>query len=607
VNEDYLRYNLLQKEDFFIMKKGLIFTLVLALFCLSIPQTTILAENSKVVTNVDSLHVRSGPGLSYNLVTSVDRNEEYEVLAKDGEWIRIKISSNLSGWVASWLVSEKKEEKKQETSSNPVKLEKLESTANGLRIRKGPGTSFQVVGSVNKGDVLEFKEKNENWVHISFKDYDGWVHSDFVKGIPTDSPQEEEKIFIKSGSVTADSLNVRLSPSLNAAVMGKVQKNDQVDIYAEKYDWFEIKINNKTGWVHKDYIKVKAENTPDQEEKEDKKKEEVSLRQIATVTATLLNIRNDFSLSGSVIAQVKKGDQLELISEQNNWCQVKLSDGKTGWVAGWYVEKSEIAPPKEDPMETSTVTILYNTTNIRSGPSTGDSIVHRAMQGDSFNISEKVNDWYKITLSNGKFGYVAGWIVSTTGSIPKVERPGMNQYLEGKTVVIDPGHGGRDSGAKGVRGTYEKALTLRAAKLLDEKLRAAGAKSILTRNQDVYVSLNNRVSLAHYYQADAFISLHFDSSVYPSAKGITTYYYNKSKDYSLGESLQTELIKQTSLKNRGVQYGNYHILRNNKRPSVLLELGFLSNMSEEAHVSTSHYQEQITTAIFNGLAYEFKK
>jgi N-acetylmuramoyl-L-alanine amidase len=590
------------------MKKGVIFILVLALICLSIPPTTILAENSKVVINVDSLNVRSGPGLSYNLVSSVNRNEEYEVLAKDGEWIQIKISNSIKGWVASWLVTEKKEEKIQAPSSPAVKLEKLESIANGLRIRKGPGTSFQVIGSVKKGDVLQFKEKNENWIHITYKEYDGWVHSDYVKGVPTvtDSPKQEEKILIKIGSVTATSLNVRLSPSLNAAVLGKVQKNDRVNIYAEKYDWYEININNKTGWVHKDYIKTDSENHSEEEEQQE---EESSSGQLAIVTATSLNVRDDFSLSGRVVSQVKKGDQLELISEQNNWCQVKLPDGQIGWVAGWYVEKSTSLLPTSEIIQdaTSTVTILYDTTNIRSGPSTNDSIVYRAMQGDSYKIQEKINDWYKISLSNGEIGYVAGWIVSTTGSIPKVERPGMNQYLAGKTIVIDPGHGGRDSGAKGVRGTYEKALTLRAAILLDEKLRSAGATSILTRNQDVYVSLSNRVSLSHYYQADAFVSLHFDSSLYPSANGITTYYHSKSKDYSLGESLQNELVKQTSLSNRGVKSGNYHILRHNKRPSVLLELGFLSNLSEEAHVSTSHYQEQITTAIFNGLAYEFKK
>ncbi|WP_456278161.1 SH3 domain-containing protein [Bacillus sp. AK128] len=591
------------------MKKGFILMLVLALLSVSIPQTPILAENSKVVINVNSLNVRSGPGLSYKAVASVNQNEQYEVLAKEGDWFQIKISNQLNGWVAGWLVTEQKPGSGNANESTTEKIEKLESTADGLRIRKGPGTSFQVVGSVDKGDVLEFQERSENWVKISFKNYVGWVHSDYVKGLPSESapPTKEEKTVIKTGNVKATTLNVRLSPSLNAAVIGKVKQKDQVDVYSEKYDWYEINLNNKTGWVHKDYIDIQTETNPKPEEKEEEQKPEAS--QLAVVTATLLNVRDDFTLNGKVISQVKKGDQLELISEQNNWCQVKLSDGKIGWVAGWYIEKVTQTPPPVEgtPDSTSSVTILYNTTNIRSGPSTNDSIVTRAMQGDIFTIIEKVDDWYKISLSNGEIGYVAGWIVSTTGSIPKVERPGMNQYFAGKTIVIDPGHGGRDSGAKGVRGTLEKTITLRAAKLLDEKLRAAGATSVLTRNQDVYVSLNNRVSLSHYYQADAFISLHFDSSVYPSANGITTYYYNKSKDYSLGESLQTELIKQTSLKDRGVKYGNYHILRHNNRPSVLLELGFLSSITEESLVTTASYQDKISTAIFNGLAYEFKK
>ncbi|WP_246940719.1 SH3 domain-containing protein [Bacillus pinisoli] len=591
------------------MKKGFILMLVLSLFCLSIPQTTIFAENNKVVINVDSLNVRSGPGLSYSVVAGLTQNQELEVLAKEGDWIKVKISNSLSGWVASWLVTEKKKESKQTES---VKEEKLESTADGLRIRKGPGTSFQVVGSVNKGDLLQFKERSESWVKISYQQFEGWVHRDYVKGLPseTTTPSKDEKVIIKKGKITATSLNVRLSPSLNAVAIGSLKQDELVNIYAEKYDWYEINIGNKTGWVHKDYVKLTSEDAPSNNDENDENDDTTSTGQIAVVTATSLNVRDDFSLKGKVIAQVKKGDQLEVVSEQNNWCQVKLPDGKTGWVAGWYVEKKTSTPPSHSDSsdnKTSTVSIIYDTTNIRSGPSTKDSIIHRAMQGDSFTIVEKVNDWYKITLSDGSTGYVAGWIVSTTGEVAKVERPGMNQYLTGKTVVIDPGHGGRDSGAKGVRGTFEKALTLRAAKLLDEKLRAAGANPVLTRNQDVYVSLNNRVSLSHYYQADAFVSLHFDSSVYPSANGVTTYYYNKSKDYSLGQSIQTELVKYTTLRDRGVQYGNYHILRTNNRPSVLLELGFLSNITEEALVGTSHYQEQITTAIFNGLAYEFKK
>jgi N-acetylmuramoyl-L-alanine amidase len=591
------------------MKKGIILILVLALISLSIPHSSFLAENTNVVIKVDSLNVRSGPGLSFQVISSVKKNQAYEVLSREGEWIEIKISQSLNGWVASWLVAEQTTNTNGGSSTTNVKSENLEATGDGLRIRKGPGTNFQVIGSVNKGDILQFKEKSENWVKISFKQYVGWVHSDYLKGIPTEDSTGNKKEVMKSGVVTATSLNVRVSPSLNGMVMGKITKDGKVDIFSEDADWYEIGLGNKIGWVHKDYIKINSkQGSPT--ESDQKSDPGASAERTATVTATLLNVRNDFSLNGSVVSQVKKGDQLTIVSEQNNWCKVKLPNGSVGWVAGWYLDKSTSTPTPStdsDQAETSSVTILYDTTNIRSGPSTSHDVIQRSKQGDTFTILEKIADWYKISLPNDKIGYVAGWIVSTTGSVPKVDRPGMNQYLAGKTIVIDPGHGGRDSGAKGVRGTFEKVLTLRTAKLLDEKLRAAGAKSVLTRSQDVYVSLNNRVSFAHYYQADAFLSLHYDSTVYPSAKGITTYYYNKQKDHSLGQSIQNELIKQTSLSNRGVKYGNYHILRQNKRPSVLLELGFLSNISEEAHVSTPQYQEQITTAIFNGLAYEFKK
>jgi N-acetylmuramoyl-L-alanine amidase len=573
---------------------------VLSFLSFSIPQQSIIqSENTNVVIQVDSLNVRSGPGLSYPVVYGVKKDQSYEVLAKDGEWIKIKISQNSSGWLAGWLVSEES----KDNDSEPIvqRAEKMESTADGLRIRKGPGTNFQVIGSVNKGDVLQYKEKSEGWIRISFKQVDGWVHSDYLKGIPTED--SETTPIQKKGTVSASSLNVRGNPSLNSSIIGSVRNGEVVGIIGENSEWYEIQLKNKKGWVHKDYIKISPESTtsPGNNNKPESTKS-------ATVTATILNVRDGYSLNGAVIDQVKKGDKLTILSEQNNWANVKLLNGKVGWVAGWYLEMTteKTTPGDSNDSNSSSVTILYDTTNIRSGPSTSHDVIERANQGDTFTIVEKVSDWYKISLPTGKVGFVAGWIVTTSGSVEKVERPGMNQYLSGKTIVIDPGHGGRDSGAKGVTGTFEKELTLRTAKLLDEKLRAAGAKSVLTRSQDVYVSLNNRVSFSHYYQADAFLSLHYDSTIYPSARGITSYYYDKTRDESLARSLQSELIRQTSLSDRGVKYGNLHVLRENKRPSVLLELGFLSNISEEAHVSASQYQEQVTTAIFNGLAQEFK-
>src|SRR5690606_13645230 len=112
-----------------------------------------------------------------------------------------------------------------------------------------------------------------------------------------------------------------------------------------------------------------------------------------------------------------------------------------------------------------------------------------------------------------KKGYIASWIVTGTNEVSS------------KTIVIDPGHGGRDEGAAGANGTLEKDLTLNAALLLGEKLKKAGFNVILTRSSDEYVSLQDRAELAYIKNADVFISLHFDSIDDSSVHGHTTYYY----------------------------------------------------------------------------------
>lgn len=102
----------------------------------------------------------------------------------------------------------------------------------------------------------------------------------------------------------------------------------------------------------------------------------------------------------------------------------------------------------------------------------------------------------------------------------------------------------------------------------------------MTRSNDQYLSLNQRVNISHAQKADAFISIHYNAFSSTSS-GIITFYYNNSKDGRLAQSIHNGLLAQTGMKNLGAKYGNYHVLRTNKRPSVLLELGFLSNPKEE--------------------------
>ena len=175
----------------------------------------------------------------------------------------------------------------------------------------------------------------------------------------------------------------------------------------------------------------------------------------------------------------------------------------------------------------------------------------------------------------------------------------FRSVLKGRVIVLDPGHGGYDSGTRGV--TYlEKTLTLRTALELKPLLESAGAKVIMTRNSDYYLSLTQRVNISNYNKAHAFISLHYNAYSSTSS-GVMTFYYSSSKDAELSSSVQSSLAASTQLRNIGYKYGNYHVLRENRQPAALVELGFLSNPTEEKLVATTTYQKKAANGIYNGL------
>ncbi|HEU5140964.1 MAG TPA: N-acetylmuramoyl-L-alanine amidase [Bacillales bacterium] len=327
----------------------------------------------------------------------------------------------------------------------------------------------------------------------------------------------------------------------------------------------------------------------------------------AEVGVKVLNVRAGPSLEDEVIGQIKGGNTFKVLNERFGWLEIQLGNGETGWVAGQFTIKStgetspETSPPAQvNKADGSTVTLLYDGTNLRNGPGLRYNVIARGSEGDRFSVLGKSGNWYHIELSNGTKAFVAGWIV-----VPSTQKKAA---LQGKTIVVDPGHGGFDSGAIGnFYDTLEKKLTLRTANQLTEKLREAGAYVVMTRNDDTFISLEDRVNIAEKYEADAFISIHYNASLYPSASGVTSYYYTKSKDRPLAKAIQEVLVQQTDRDSRGVRFANYHVLRENAQPATLLELGFLTNSWEEHVVSTSGYQDTVTSAIVDGVENYFEE
>lgn len=597
-----------EKEDISLIRKGMTmyicFTLLFVASFVSTVKST--AANEQVIINVDLLNVRSGAGLTSSVIAKVKKGQTYDVVEKKNDWIKIKLSGNSTGWVADWLVTQKKVATSSSTTlSVSSGSGTVESKATKLRFRSGPGTSFSVIGVFDKGKTATYLKKSGEWIKISYSGKQGWVSASYVKVTEANKNTKSPSTVKKTASVTASSLNVRKTPSTQGARVGSLKKNENVTVVKEQGNWTQIKTKSLQGWVHSNYLKASSTSSP-------------SINKPATtspstsqtsgiVTATSLYVRNSGSLNGEVVGSVSKGTKVSIVEEKNDWYKISYSSNKTGWVAGWYISKTvEKNPSTPNITSKKQVKIIYDGTNIRSGSSTSYSIVKRANLGESFEIIEAVGDWYKINLGSNKKGYIAGWVVETSGVSSPVTKPGSEQHVKNKTIVIDPGHGGQDSGAVGGRGTLEKNLTLTTANLVYDKLKSAGANVFLTRSNDTYISLNSRVSTSHYRNAEAFISLHYDSTTDRSASGTTTYYYNALKDAPLASKMNSELVKQAKLKNRGTKFGNFHVLRENNVPAVLLELGFLSNRTEELTLNSPSYQEGASQGIFNGLAQYFK-
>ena len=237
---------------------------------------------------------------------------------------------------------------------------------------------------------------------------------------------------------------------------------------------------------------------------------------------------------------------------------------------------------------------------IKKGPGIEYQDKKALSQGERLKVIKTKYHWMYVKTDKNNFGWVADWMVD-----PSYKNP-INSLADA-TIVLDPGHGGGDSGAVSNSNKDEKKYTLRYARQTAKKLRARGAKVYLTRNDDSTVSLADRPKLAEQVHADAFISFHFDSAPEKNvASGYTTYYYNKGPSVKLANTINQQ-FSQLGLDNRGVDIGDFLVIRDNPQPAVLLEMGYINSERDFEQITSRSYQGKATSQIVSGLTQYFKQ
>ena len=228
-------------------------------------------------------------------------------------------------------------------------------------------------------------------------------------------------------------------------------------------------------------------------------------------------------------------------------------------------------------------------------------------------------------------GILIIWSLSA-GAIPANAKQSLFDAYR-RIIVLDPGHGGREIGARGADGTLEKAVAMKLAQLIATDLQR-DYKVTLTRTDDYQVDLDNRSALANHLNADVFVSLHTGGSfVYGTAGSIVYYYQNASTSFStrgenpalqdkndsrpipwnrlqdsyreksriLAGMIHSRLRTMDSIKNSRVQGAPLAVLQGAHMPAILIEVGYLTNPAEEKNLSSNRFLMNVAAEISRGI------
>lgn len=341
-------------------------------------------------------------------------------------------------------------------------------------------------------------------------------------------------------------------------------------------------------------------------------KTELKIGQIGKITiqsdTDLIKIESNGSMT--VVRSLKKGEEYRVYSFESSL------GGLYGVGGGSYVQNNEKVK-YETPSKSKLALLQQLTTeqssfnregfvnvsilNMRSGPSTNYTIIKKLSKGQKVSIGNAVDEWAYISV-DGISGYVHSVYLNFQGEVASTPAP--TNPLSNKTIVIDAGHGYPDAGASGY-GILEKDVTLDTSLQLATYFEETPFNVVLTRDRDIKVELNDRVKIANNAGGDLFVSIHANSS---NGKGHgTETYFTTTKNPNSVQSkaeatyIQNRLLASWELSDRGVKDGNFHVIRENSMPAVLVELGFIDNKDDNDKLRSPQMRGAAAKAIYLGI------
>ena len=272
--------------------------------------------------------------------------------------------------------------------------------------------------------------------------------------------------------------------------------------------------------------------------------------------------------------------------------------------------------------------ILYRNQFITFGPDVAYYMNNSGYRAIGLFVDIKGNQYYADSTVGSSYGRIirnnSSGYITIKGTKYYFSSDGSGKLRRGRIVYLDPGHGGRDSGAY-YGGIREETLNLKISNLIKAGMEELGYEVIMSRTKDIYIDLLERARDANNKDPDIFVSVHNNAMPNDSrVNGIMTYYYKYYPEWQpvinpemhndptrieqsrqLADAIQKSLIAATGARDLGLRRNTFAVLRETKMPAVLLELGFMSNPTELSKLNTTSYQTTLANAVVKGIHNHF--
>ncbi|WP_231417076.1 N-acetylmuramoyl-L-alanine amidase [Pontibacillus sp. HN14] len=514
------------------------------------PIMNVAAETGTVDVNT-TLNVRETP-TDGTIIGSLQDNSEVQILERQEGWAKVQFG-DLIGWSSLNFIEETEDLGK--VSFNKV-----------FNIYESPDTSTKIGAA--KPTSMDVLEQRGDWYRVHTYLGNTWVKKETTQYI---------------GEVSfSENFNIYESPDKSTKI--GVAKPVTMDVLEQRGDWYKVNTYLGPSWVYKGQSEQDFETIRN-----------------GTVVADYLNVRSEPTLRGSLKDQITEGTTVSILQTEGVWYYIGYGSSK-GWVHSDYISN-----------ESTQGMITADVLNIRSAP--GESVKDQIPYGTKVMITKYSGEWAYVSYEGSE-----GW-----AHTDYIQETSNGQLLEGKRIILDPGHGGYDNGALAIDDkTQEEDINLEYSKELQQELESMGATVILTRDSDVYVELDDRAAMSEEHNADIFLSIHANTIADASVSGSELFYNTtpcdiqedwcdegeqndypeKSKD--LATSIWSEIKGVFGESPRGIDGSNhYRVNRKNTVPSVLIEIGFLSNWSDLSNIKDEAHKEKFVKNLVNGIVNYF--